>query len=498
MAQDKVLSKKELGRHMKYHDTGSKDLGHALAKWFEEILATDVAEFRMQSGYFRIDAVGAVSSVLRIAAEKNLKTHVVIGSNDNDTLYSEVQRLFLRMGMPRSEGRLAVVQFSNALFHPKVYHFTRNDGSQTAFVGSANFTSPGLTGRNVEAAISIDSRDGDSIEILNQIASAIDRWVIQPVLEGGAIIANPNDIDDLLSSGVLAENRPPRLPTRGSVREGAVAGSARRSKLITLPAWSDTENPSEQEDGNDAPLSEDDMVVADVQLANVIEKLSEQSHSAAEAQLLELDIPRETREGFPSYILFEPGAVTPTKGGAAMSGEELPVPSAAGLIMKLTKDSARHFHGGKGTANVSIPVDVIKTFRFGLYPESGRPRAEFALWIRYCADTLIIEREAKTNVMPYGFMPDETGHGDLRMIMPAAVKKIAEEVKLQEQPIPKEGNLFLLEWPTPGSDSFGLTFLAEGSELARMTAEIYQKAANSGTLIGGSSTWLPPDLAPLW
>ncbi len=64
--------------------------------------------------------------------------------------------------MPRTHAKLAVVNFSNALFHPKVFHIVRANGSQAAFVGSANFTVPGLTGSNVEAAVSIDTEAGDS------------------------------------------------------------------------------------------------------------------------------------------------------------------------------------------------------------------------------------------------------------------------------------------------------------------------------------------------
>lgn len=45
-------------------------------------------------------------------------------------------------------------------FHSKVVSCRRGDGSKVAFVGSANFTSPGLF-QNHETCVKLDSRDGD-------------------------------------------------------------------------------------------------------------------------------------------------------------------------------------------------------------------------------------------------------------------------------------------------------------------------------------------------
>ena len=99
----------------------------------------------------------------------------------------------------------------------------------------------------------------------------------------------------------------------------------------------------------------------------------------------------EKRPGFPAHILFEPGALVPTRGWTALSGAKLKAPYV-GLIMKLTRDSARHFEGGTGTANISIPVAVAETFRFGVFPRSGRPRAEFSLRLRFHSAALRVER----------------------------------------------------------------------------------------------------------
>ena len=73
------------------------------------------------------------------------------------------------LNIPQRHISLGVVSFDTALFHPKVYHFIRENGSQTAYVGSANLTGPGISGMNIEAGIILDSQDGDSPTVLNEI-----------------------------------------------------------------------------------------------------------------------------------------------------------------------------------------------------------------------------------------------------------------------------------------------------------------------------------------
>ncbi|WP_246796278.1 phospholipase D family protein [Burkholderia perseverans] len=490
---------------MRYHDTGSKDAGQALAIWFEQVLAEDITELRIQSGYFTFDAVRAISAFLKGAIEKDLRVHLVLGSNEGDTLHSDVSRLALKLGLPRSNARLAVVNFGNALFHPKVYHVTRADGHEASFVGSANFTASGLTGSNVEAALSIDTREGDSHELLIQVRTAIDKWFDAAPEDGVAIIHSQADIDSLLELGLLAQARPPRSQGLNGGDSLGTSRRAKRQKLVKLPPWPDAEeeaevdqadvaDPTAVEEGTDATPDQGSNGEA---AGTAAQPLSTVGPDGASTTADELGLlPVERRTGFPEYLFFEPGATQPTRGWAAMSGQQLPEPSV-GLILRLTKDSARHFSGGDGTANISIPVAVIRTFRFGVFEKSGRPRAEFGLFLRYYSDTLVVEREANTNVMAYGFMVGETGHGDLRMVLPAAVKKIANELNKQGQRVPNEGDLFLLEWPSSETDSFGLTFLDPQSSIAVQTRALFQQAIDSSTLDGGACG-LPPGLSPAW
>ena len=59
-----------------------------------------------------------------------------------------------------------------------------------------------------------------------------------------------------------------------------------------------------------------------------------------------------------------------------------------GLVIRLNKDSARHWLGRDGTANVSIPVPTVSTLRFGMFQgKYSRPRVEFNIEMRYIGAT---------------------------------------------------------------------------------------------------------------
>jgi hypothetical protein len=169
-------------------------------------------------------------------------------------------------------------------------------------------------------------------------------------------------------------------------------------------------------------------------------------------------LPAVPRPDFPPYLLFAPGQTTPTQGVAALSGASLPT-SISGLVVRLNRDSTRHFEGRLGTANISVPVASLSTFRFGLFPgRYPRPRAEFLLRMRYLARDVAIPIEpTETNIMAYGFISGESGHGDVRMLVPGGVKVLAARVTTAGKPLPRDGDVALLEWPTslriPSADS---------------------------------------------
>lgn len=217
---------------MKYHDTASRDASQVLATWLKDNLSDEVTELRIQSGYFSIHAVGLLLPTLERAVRDNLLTKILIGSNDSSTIKSHVEELVRFMGIPRTNAHLGVVYFARGFFHPKTYHLRRLDGSQLAFVGSANLTREGLA-LHVEAAISLDTRDGDDEKTLSSIAEAIDKWFTE-TQEGFTRIDNTAIIDTLVEEGILTiapPVKPPRISNADNISQGN-----RKTRLIPLTA----------------------------------------------------------------------------------------------------------------------------------------------------------------------------------------------------------------------------------------------------------------------
>jgi hypothetical protein len=170
------------------------------------------------------------------------------------------------------------------------------------------------------------------------------------------------------------------------------------------------------------------------------------------------------------------------------------------LVLRLNRDSARHFGKHAGTANVSIPVNTLSTLRFGLYRKTyERPRAEFSLRTRYVGAERAFEVEKlETNVMAYGFLEHETGHGDVRMLIPAAIRTLAARAQQADLPVPTDGDVAFLEWPTEATPEFRMTFLERGSPLYLRAQVLFDAAATSGELVGDGACWLPFGVSPSW
>lgn len=154
---------------------------------------------------------------------------ILIGSNACATLASHVSYLAGVLGIPQPNVELGVVSFEESLFHPKVYHFVRMDGSQTAYVGSANLTGPGIAGLNVEASVIFDSYNGHEEEVLQSIVERIRCWFIHR-LPGLMPISSSSDIEELLLAGYLGL-RPVRVD-RESGQDGT--GETKRPPRVRL------------------------------------------------------------------------------------------------------------------------------------------------------------------------------------------------------------------------------------------------------------------------
>lgn len=451
---------------MRYIDSGSRDRREALATWLQAELGPSITELRWQSGYYSGDGLGPFIPTLQRLSENNQIVHAVIGSNDGVTLEAHVEDLVQVLRLPRPHAQLGVASYSAGIFHPKTYHFRRNDGSQAAYVGSANLTPAGIGGQNVEAGLIIDTRQGDSPAVLDAVAASVDSW-FNPIRAGVEAILNAADVSRLQLQGLLAVTSPPR-PTPAQP-----AGSAHAGTGALLPAL----NP----------------------LVTLPKRLGAAAVPPAVIPIpvLPAAVPQHP---FPTYVLFAPGQMTPTVGAAALSGATLPG-GYAGLLFRLNQDSARHWRGASGTANISIPVPTVPTLRFGMFQgRYQRPRAGFEFLIRYLypgGELRAIPGE--TNVMVYGFAPGETGHGDVRLVVS---KPPADDIRTRIQSrgrlVPQAGDVGVIEWPTMADPRIRLTLLERNSPLFNQCATMLADADAAGQLVGRGACWLLPSIVPPW
>lgn len=101
-------------------------------------------------------------------------------------------------------------------------------------VRSANFTREGLA-LNIEAAISLDTRDGDDDAEVAKIAAAIDDWFAVPLRAGITLVDCLEVIEQLVENGILSEIPPPRPSGGGSGTGTTKPTLAALSPLPTIP-----------------------------------------------------------------------------------------------------------------------------------------------------------------------------------------------------------------------------------------------------------------------
>jgi hypothetical protein len=222
---------------VRYIDTGSRNPEATLGTWLDDALqGGTVKELRIQVGYVGPQPFGYLEGVLRSLSASDGITEILIGSNNGETSSVTVEDLLRIAGPPRPNLHIGVVSFSDGLFHPKVYHATYNDGRMAAYVGSANFTYAGASGKNVESGVILDSNEGDARPLVDVLA-AIDAWFRED-RDGLYLVRTVADLLPLIADGVLdtpragATRKRPTVSTRTSRALVALAG------LIRLPAIS--------------------------------------------------------------------------------------------------------------------------------------------------------------------------------------------------------------------------------------------------------------------
>jgi hypothetical protein len=456
---------------LRYFDTGSGSPGSTLGSWVASHDPKEVSHLRMQSGFFSADGLAPFEDIFAQLKATAAPSAIILGSNGGETLRPHVEQLLFLLGAPRKNCDLALVAYRNAYYHPKTFHIGRTDGSQAAYVGSANLGYAALSGTHVEAGIVLDTRDGDPKTILDEIAEAVDRWFRHPP-PGFNLVVRNEDLPALVLSGTIAEQAPPRASTPG--QSGTATPFPPRAPLYPF-AVTRTGRPT-------APPPAVPAQPAPAQPA------------AGAAAVL----PSVSRSNYPNYALFAPGTNVPTSGAAALTGTPLPN-AQAGLIYQLNRDSARHWSGGTGTANISVPAATVPTIRFGLL-NGGRPRAQFDLEMRYIANGIDLRTgTGSTNVMLYGFEPGDTGHGDVRMLVPVGPSRaLTSALQSAGESSPISGDLSIIEWPTVNNPHFRWTLLNQTSALGNTIKALFASAQSANQMVGRGACWLPAGVSPAW
>lgn len=160
---------------LRFRDSATGTADVCAGEWFDEHLVEGIRAFRGQFGFFRFGALVKYAPTLADVAASGGPVRLVLGSNSTDPLTLEDVESVLSVTSAGAESSLTVVAFRNALFHPKVAHVVRADGSAVAMVGSANLTVAAL-GANVEAWIELGSGTAPCRSALTQIERGTDWW----------------------------------------------------------------------------------------------------------------------------------------------------------------------------------------------------------------------------------------------------------------------------------------------------------------------------------
>lgn len=212
---------------MRYLDSETRTKDQALGYWIDKEVAASICNLRIQTGYFSFQGLSSFDKIIQtlVAADQPIST--VIGSNDGDTTMGDIDSLIDLIGCPRASAQVCIVSYSSGLFHPKVIHLTRKDGSQLAYVGSANLTAAGVAAQNIEAGLLLDSNEGDPAPILSEIAARIDSWFSTSRPEAFKVTSH-TDVQKLTADGILGIMKPKR-PTQNGGNSGTSTTVSRPS-----------------------------------------------------------------------------------------------------------------------------------------------------------------------------------------------------------------------------------------------------------------------------
>jgi hypothetical protein len=331
---------------------------------------------RIKTGYFSLNGLGSLKASIDHLVQNDLPITIALGANEKATIQSDVDGLYNLIGCPRRNAKLCVVSCTGGLFHPKVIHMTRTDGSALAYVGSANVTPAGLNGINIESGILLDTRKGDPASILNDIAASIDGW-FNGSQNGITIIGNLLTTQQLVSSGILGLTK----PSTGNASAGSNSGAAAPPRMPLTPL---VNFPPLANSGQPSPSS------WPTQLVTPPSPTPTQGFGSQEILIAEIGKgDRWKQANFPYVIMQSYFGVNPTGNGyidlipVEPNGNPLPsVPTKAVNVQ---------------SQNYRLELGSVSGIT---YPSSGRPIAVF--------------RKIAAGQFRYRvFMPGTAGHGQL-------------------------------------------------------------------------------------
>ena len=183
---------------------------------------------------FEAGVLGVFAPTLERLANENLDTLVLVGSNDGETQASAVHQLVDVLGLPRSNASCGVVSYLGGYFHPKTIHVSYGDGRAVGYVGSANMTSRGINGLNIEAGITLDTDEGDSPVLLTGIKQAVREWFVSRP-EGLFEVGSHDHVSRLEARGILATQRTRQRSQDDDAGATANASLPRRNQHHRLP-----------------------------------------------------------------------------------------------------------------------------------------------------------------------------------------------------------------------------------------------------------------------
>lgn len=247
---------------MRYIDTSTRSPNHTLAEWFKSSSKKGVKEIRMQTGYFSGRSMDLLLHAVPAEILASCTAKILIGSNDPRTQAVDVLKLVKTLNIPRSNAQVGIICFSDGLFHPKTYHLRRCDGSQTAYVGSANLTPSGLH-KNVEAGIILDTYEGDDEVILEQIGRAIDEWFFKEHDQGIRIVEDSEFVKRLVELEILS-NLPPIKKSPSTGGKGAGAGLPRLKGLTSWRTSSESDSDEKEVTSSIATAELGSVLIAEI------------------------------------------------------------------------------------------------------------------------------------------------------------------------------------------------------------------------------------------